>query len=76
MKNKTYDILKSIALRYLPAIQFFILTVFKIWKLPYGVEIGATIAALATALGMLLGFSSNRYYNSLDTNEIIVDEEE
>ncbi len=76
MKNKTYDILKSIALRYLPAIEFFILTVFKIWNLPYGVEIGATIAALATALGMILGFSSKKYYNSLDTNEIIVDEEE
>ena len=61
MKNETYDFLKNLALKYLPALEFFVLTVFKIWNLPYGTEIGATIAALATALGIVLGISTYNY---------------
>ena len=75
MKNKTYDILKLIALKVLPALEFLILTIFEVWKLPYGTEIGATIAAIDTALGMILGISSKKYYNSIDTAEM-VDEED
>ena len=66
MKNKTYDILKVIALKVLPALEFLVITIFKIWNLPYGAEIGATIAALDTALGIILGIASKQYYNDLD----------
>ena len=59
--NKTYDILKTIALKVLPATEFLVITIFKIWGIPYGAEIGATIAAIDTALGIILGISSAKY---------------
>lgn len=59
--NKTYDILKYVALIALPAIQVFWLTVGKIWNINYTVEIGATIGAVALLLGTLLGVSTKNY---------------
>lgn len=59
--NKTYDILKYIALIALPAIQVFWLTIGKIWNISYTVEIGATIGAVALLLGTLLGVSTSNY---------------
>lgn len=61
MKNKTYDFWKRVAMYYLPAIATAIITIFEIWKIPYGTQIGATITALDTALGVFLGISSNNY---------------
>lgn len=59
--NKTYDILKYVALIALPAIQVFWLTIGKIWDINYTVEIGATIGAVALLLGTLLGVSTKNY---------------
>lgn len=59
--NRTYDILKYVALIALPAIQVFWLTIGKIWNLAYTVEIGATIGAVALLLGTLLGVSTTNY---------------
>lgn len=61
LQNKTYDILKWIALVALPAIQVFWLTIGKIWSIDYTIEIGATIGAVALLLGTLLGVSTNNY---------------
>lgn len=61
--NKTYDFLKALVMKGFPALEFLVLTIFKIWNLPYGAEIGATIAAIATALGILLGISADKYNN-------------
>ncbi len=61
MKNKTYDFWKKIAMYVLPAIATAVITIFKIWNLPYGEEIGATITAIDTALGVILGISSANY---------------
>lgn len=61
MSNKTYDTLKKIAMYVLPAIATFVITVFKIWNIPYGEELGATITAIDTALGVILGISSANY---------------
>ena len=61
LKNKTYDVLKFIALTVLPALVFFISSIWEIWGLPYGSQIVATIAAFATFLGALLGVSSKKY---------------
>ena len=66
LKNDTYDLWKKIAMYYLPALEFLVITVFKIWGLPYGTEIGATIAAFATALGVILGISTKNYYKNID----------
>lgn len=61
LSNKKYDILKGIAQYVLPAIATCVATIFKIWNLPYGVEISATIMAIDTALGVILGISTYNY---------------
>jgi hypothetical protein len=61
MKNKTYDFWKRVAMYYLPAIATALITIFKIWNIPYGEETGATIMALDTMLGVFLGISSANY---------------
>lgn len=67
--NKTYDVLKYIALIALPAIQVFWLTIGKIWNIDYTVEIGATIGACALLLGTLLGVSAKNYYENKEAEE-------
>ena len=62
MSNKTYDILKWIATVVLPALATLTLTIGQIWGWStWTVPIGATIAALATFLGAILGISSIAY---------------
>lgn len=65
MSNKMYDILKFIAQYVLPALATCVATIFKIWNLPYGVEISATIMAVDTALGVILGISTYNYNKDL-----------
>lgn len=59
LSNKSYDILKYIALIFIPALVTLVLTVGKIWELPYYDNIGATISAIGVFLGGLLGVSSH-----------------
>lgn len=59
--NKTFDVLKWIALVGLPALACLWFTVGKIWGFPYLAEIEATIVAVDTFLGALLGISNIRY---------------
>lgn len=77
--NKTYDILKWVALICLPAIQVFWLSISEIWSLNYGAEIGATIGAVALLLGSLLQISNYQhnkpYQLPLDTYLDSEDEE-
>ena len=72
--NGTYDKLKYIALIALPALQVFWLTIGKIWSLPYTVEIGATIGAVALLLGTLLGVSSKNYLAEKEQDNFNEDE--
>lgn len=61
MSNRTYDILKWIALVLLPAIATLYLGLAKIWNFPYPTEISGTIMLIDTFLGTLLGISSIKY---------------
>lgn len=65
LNNDTYNILKWVALIALPALATLVITVAKIWGLPYGVEIGATITAIDAFLGALLGISTANYNKAL-----------
>ena len=65
MNNKTYDILKWITLVALPAITALWLTLANIWGFPYAEAIGATLAAITTFLGTLLGISSIQYQKKI-----------
>lgn len=69
LKNRTYDILKNIALYVLPALATLILTLGGIWGIPYAEAIAATITALDTFLGAVLKISSNNYAKEQDGGE-------
>lgn len=61
MNNKTYDVLKDIALYIMPALATLVLTLGSIWGIPYAEAIAATITALDTFLGAVLKISSKVY---------------
>ena len=61
LPNKVYDVLKWVALIALPAVATFWLALGQIWDFPYVNEIGATIIAIDTFLGALLGVSTLTY---------------
>lgn len=61
LSNKTYDILKWIALYLLPAMGTLYFALAGIWHFPYGEEVVGTITALDTFLGVLLGISTAQY---------------
>ena len=61
MENKTYDILKWVAMILLPAAGTLYFALAGIWGLPYAEQIVGTITAIDTFLGVILGLSSNQY---------------
>ena len=61
LSNKVYDILKAIALIWLPAIGTLYFALAGIWQLPYPEEIVGTITAVDTFLGAVLGIASANY---------------
>lgn len=61
LSDKTYDFLKWFCILALPALATLYAVVGKIWGLPYTAEIPATITAVATFIGALLGISSLNY---------------
>jgi len=62
MSNKTYDVLKDIALYVLPALATLIITLGGIWGFQYAEAIAGTITAIDTFLGAILKISSNNYH--------------
>lgn len=64
MANKTYNILKWIAMYLLPASGTLYFALAGIWGLPYGEQIVGTITAVDTFLGVLLGISTAKYNKS------------
>lgn len=65
LSNKMYDILKWVAQILLPAFAMLYLGLAKVWGLPYGDEVVATMTAFDLFLGMLLGISNAAYYKSI-----------
>ena len=70
LNDKVYNTLKWICLIALPALAVLYFTLAKIWGLPYGAEITATINAIALFIGTLIGVSQ------LSINKEESDEEE
>lgn len=69
MSNKVYDILKFIALVVLPAAATLWAALGKIWGWPMVTEITATICAVDTFLGAILGISSSNYAKAQKADE-------
>lgn len=61
MSNKIYDVLKWVALLFLPAVGTLYFALSNIWGFPYGEQIVGTITAVDTFLGVVLGISSASY---------------
>lgn len=61
LSNKTYDVLKWIAMIALPALSTLYFTLATIWGLPYGEQIVGTVSALDVCLGAFLGISTAKY---------------
>lgn len=61
MNNKTYDVLKFIAIIVLPALATLWSVLGLVWGFPYTEAVVATIVALNTFLGALLGVSTVKY---------------
>ncbi len=67
--NRLYDVLKWLAMLFLPALAVLVRTIFQIWGLPYGNEISATIVAVNCFLGAILGISNISYIRKLDKDK-------
>lgn len=61
MSNKVYDILKWVAMYFLPAAGTLYFALAGVWGLPYGEQIVGTLTAVDTFLGVILGVSSAAY---------------
>lgn len=61
LSNKTYDILKWIAVIGLPALGSLYFALAGIWGFPYGEQVVGTLTAIDTFLGVILGISSANY---------------
>ena len=61
LSNSTYDKLKWVAQYLLPGLAALWLGLAKVWALPYGTEIGATLSLIDVFLGTILGISSKNY---------------
>ena len=61
MPNNVYDILKKIAMPWLPALGTLYFTLAGIWHLPYAEQIVGTLTALETFLCTVLRISTAQY---------------
>ena len=74
IKDSWYDVLKWVQRLLLPAIATLYLALGSIWKdilyLPYPEQVAATITAVDTFLGVILGISTANYkkLNETETN--------
>lgn len=61
LSNKTYDVLKWVALILLPAMGALYFGLAGIWNFPYGEQVVGTITVIDTFLGAILGISTVQY---------------
>lgn len=71
MNDKTYDILKRIALIVVPALATFVNAVGIVWGVPYTNEVTATITAFGVFLGAAIGVSSKNYEPDTHGNLVV-----
>lgn len=68
LSDKEYNTLKWVALAVIPALSTLVLTVGKIWGLPYYDNIGATISAIGLFIAAIIGVSSKDFYEAEPMN--------
>lgn len=73
LSNETYDFIKTILLPLLTGGATFVLTIGKLWGLPYSEQIAGTMTALATLISFILNASSKEYFSDKDIIPATVD---
>lgn len=73
LPDKWYNFLKWLCLIALPALSVLVSVVFKVWDLPYVIQITTTINAIAVFIGALIGVSQIGY---MKAQAAVVAEEE
>lgn len=68
LPSKVYDFLKWFCLIALPALSVLVAVVFKVWDIPYSIQITTTINAIAVFIGSLIGVSQLNYSKNADSN--------
>lgn len=71
MNDKTYDILKHVALIFVPALATFVNAVGVVWGVPHTNDVAMTITAFGVFLGALLGVSSKNYEPETHGNLVV-----
>lgn len=69
LSNKQFDTIKWVALVLIPASATLVLTVGKIWELPYYDNIAATITAFGLFLAALIKVSTDQF-NAMANEEV------
>jgi len=75
MSNKTYDILKWIALVAFDAFGLAYEQLAEVWNLPYGTEVMRTFMIFSALLGTLIGVSSVKYAKKIKQEQEEKEEE-
>ena len=70
ISDKTYKLLKYIAMYFMPALATLIITLGMIWNIPYTEPVAATITALDVFLSALLGLSSSKFFETHDIIDV------
>jgi hypothetical protein len=68
--KKLYDVLKAIALIWLPASGTLYVGLAAIWGLPASEQVSGTVLAVDTFLGVVLGLSTAKY-NQIDSPKYV-----
>ena len=76
MNDKTYDILKRVALIVVPALATFVNAVGIVWGVPYTNEVTVTITAFGVFLGAAIGVSSKNYEPDTHGNLVVTKHDE
>ena len=68
LSSKLYDVLKPVALIYLPALATLYFVIAGIWGIPDSNNVVGTLSAIDVFLGGVLGVSSSSYQTPSDGN--------
>lgn len=69
LNDKVYEVLKWVALIAFPAFAWFYGVIAEQWGLPYATQIVATLNAVGTLIGLLIGVSTYAYRKGLENND-------
>lgn len=72
LSNRSYDLIRSAAQYWLPAIGTLYFALAAIWHFGYAEQVVGSIAALVTFLGVIMGLSKKAYDSSVQYDGAVV----